>query len=133
MRPVIFSFPTQVTNGVCATQTTTATSQTLVLNGSLSNFNVGVTPFVVTVAPGIQRSLTITSTGDISTATFSFTGVDTSGYAVSTTLSGPSGTTVTTTAEFFKITAISVGALASSPFTVGVGATGTSRWAVGDT
>ena len=133
MRPVIFSFPTQTANSVCATQTTTATDQSLALNGSLSNFNAGVTPFAVTVAPGIQRTLTVTSTGNISTATFTITGVDTSGYAVSTTLTGPNATTVTTTAEFFKVTAISVGTIATSAFTVGVGATGTSRWAIVDT
>lgn len=133
MRPVIFSFPTQTANGVCATQTTTATDQLLVLNGSLSNFNAGVTPFAVTVAPGIQRTLTVTSTGNINTATLTITGIDTSGYAVSTTLTGPNATTVTTTAEFFKVTAISVGTIATSAFTVGVGATGTSRWAIVDT
>lgn len=133
MRPVIFSFPTQTVNSVCATQTTTATSQTLVLNGSLSNFNAGVTPFAVIVAPGIQRSITVTSTGDISTATFTITGIDTSGYAVSTTLTGPNNGTATTVAEFFKVTAVSVGTIATSAFTVGVGATGTSRWAMVDT
>ena len=133
MRPVIFSFPTQTVNGVCATQTTTATDQSLVLNGSLSNFNAGVTPFAVTVAPGIQRTLTITSTGNISTATFTITGIDTSGYAVSTTLTGPNNATATTVAEFFKVTAISVGTIATSAFTVGVGITGTSRWAMVDT
>ena len=133
MRPVIFSFPTQTVNGVCATQTTTATDQSLVLNGSLSNFNAGVTPFAVTVAPGLQRTLTVTSTGNISTATFTITGIDTSGYAVSTTLTGPNNTTATTVAEFFKVTAISVGTIATSAFTVGVGITGTSRWAVVDT
>ena len=133
MRPVIFSFPTQTVNGVCATQTTTATDQSLVLNGSLSNFNAGVTPFAVTVAPGLQRTLTVTSTGNISTATFTITGIDTSGYAVSTTLTGPNNATATTVAEFFKVTAISVGTIATSAFTVGVGATGTSRWAMVDT
>lgn len=133
MRPVIFSFPTQTVNGVCATQTTTATNQSLVLNGSLSNFNAGVTPFAVTVAPGLQRTLTVTSTGNISTSTFTITGIDTSGYAVSTTLTGPNNATATTVAEFFKVTAISVGTIATSAFTVGVGITGTSRWAVVDT
>ena len=133
MRPVIFSFPTQTVNGVCATQTTTATDQSLVLNGSLSNFNAGVTPFAVTVAPGLQRTLTVTSTGNISTATFTITGIDTSGYAVSTTLTGPNATTATTVAEFFKVTAISVGTIATTAFTAGVGITGTSRWAMVDT
>ena len=133
MRPVIFSFPTQTVNGVCATQTTTTTDQPLALNGSLSNFNAGVTPFEAIVAPGIQRAITLTSTGNISTSTFTITGIDTSGYAVSTTLTGPNNGTATTVAEFFKVTAISVGTIATSAFTVGVGITGTSRWAVLDT
>jgi hypothetical protein len=132
MRPVIFSFPTQTVNGVCATQTTTTTDQPLALNGSLSNFNAGVTPFEAIVAPGIQRAITLTSTGNISTSTFTITGIDTSGYAVSTTLTGPNNGTATTVAEFFKVTAISVGTIATSAFTVGVGITGTSRWAVVD-
>jgi hypothetical protein len=133
MRPAIFSFPTQTVNGVCATQTTTTTDQPLALNGSLSNFNAGVTPFEAIVAPGIQRAITLTSTGNISTSTFTITGIDTSGYAVSTTLTGPNNGTATTVAEFFKVTAISVGTIATSAFTVGVGITGTSRWAVVDT
>ena len=133
MRPVIFSFPTQTVNSVCATQTTTATDQSLVLNGSLSNFNAGVTPFAVTVAPGIQRSITLTSTGNISSSTFTISGIDTSGYAVSTTLTGPNNATATTVAEFFKVTAISVGTIATTAFTAGVGITGTSRWAMVDT
>ena len=133
MRPVIFSFPTQTVNSVCATQTTTATDQSLVLNGSLSNFNAGVTPFTVTVAPGIQRTITLTSTGNISSSTFTISGIDTSGYAVSTTLTGPNNATATTVAEFFKVTAISVGTIATTAFTAGVGITGTSRWAMVDT
>ena len=132
MRPVIFSFPTQTVNSVCATQTTTATDQSLVLNGSLSNFNAGVTPFAVTIAPGIQKNLTLTSTGNISSSTFTISGIDTSGYAVSTTLTGPNNGTATTVAEFFKVTAISVGTIATSAFTAGVGITGTSRWVVID-
>ena len=36
-------------------------------------------------------------------------------------------------AEFFKVTAISVGTIATTAFTAGVGITGTSRWAMVDT
>lgn len=132
MRPVIFTFPTQTTNSICATQTTTATDQALVINGALSNFNVGVTPFTAVVSPGVQRTITVTSTGNISTSTFTITGVDTSGYAVSTTLTGPNAATATTTAEFFRVTSISVGTIATTAFTVGVGVTGTSRWSMVD-
>lgn len=131
MRPVSFSFPTETAVEICATQTTTATSQALLINGGLSNIaqinnSNGYIPQAV--LPGIARSVQISSTGNISTSTFTITGFDIRNIAVSTTLAGPTGTLIPThtTQEFNRITAISVGALATIPFTVGVGATGSS-------
>jgi hypothetical protein len=135
MRPVVISFPAPSVNSVCATQTTTSTSQGLILNGSLSNIALnnsqGYSPLVA--FPGIQRTVSVTSTGSINTSTFTITGIDTRGVSLTTTLTGPTGITVNTTTEFSKVTAISVGTLASSTFTVGTGATGSSIWVQGDT
>lgn len=135
MRPVVITFPTPSVNAVCATQTTTSTSQEVALDGGLSNIALkngqGYSPLVV--FPGIQRTISITSTGNISTSTFTITGIDTRSVSLTTTLAGPNGTTVNTTTEFNKITAVSVGTLASSSFTVGTGATGSSIWVQGDT
>jgi len=134
MRPTVISFPAPSVNAVCATQTTTAASQALTLNGSLSNIALsngqGYSPLVV--FPGIQRAISVTSTGNISTSTFSITGYDTRSVLLTTTLTGPNNTTVNTTTEFNKITAVSVGTLASSAFTVGTSATGSSTWVQGD-
>ncbi len=136
MREIQFSYPTETANEVCATQTTTAASQALVLNGGLSNFgaiNTGNYVPVVTF-PGIQRSIQISSTGNISTSTFTITGIDTSNQALTTTLAGPTGTVIPThtVSEFYQVTSISAATLASSPFTIGVGATGSTRWVQGD-
>lgn len=130
MRGAVFNYPTMTANEVTATQTTTATDQALLINGSLSNVAVGRTPFIATF-PAIQRSIQISSTGNISTSTFTISGFDMRATGLlSTTLAGPTGTLIPThtTIEFNQVTAISVGTLATIPFTVGVGATGTSNW-----
>ena len=134
MRPIAITFPIPVVNSVSATQSFTASTQGVLLNGSLSNVGKvstqGYSPNVT--FPGIQRTVTITSTGNINTSTFTITGIDVRGQAVSTTLTGPNGATATTTAEFAQVTAITVGTTASSNFTVGTGATGSSVWVQGN-
>ncbi len=133
MRPIVFSYPTMTAVEICATQTTTATDQALIINGGLSNIGLkntqGYSP--IAVLPGIQRSIQISSTGNISTSTFTISGFDLRATGLlSTTLAGPTGSVIPshTTIEFNQVTAISVGTLASIAFTVGVGATGSSNW-----
>ena len=133
MRPIVFSFPTITANEICATQTTTATSAALIINGSLSNIAIkngqGYSPQAV--APGVQRPVAVFSTGNISTSTFTISGFDCRATGVlSTTIAGPTGLAVPvqTVTEFNRITAVSVGILASSSFTVGFGPSGTTNW-----
>lgn len=139
MRPVIFSFPTITQIEICATNTTGASGATLVLNGGSSNYpNRNSAGYVAFATPGggIQRPVMVYSTGDISTSTFSVSGLDVNGYAVSTTFAGPSGTAVSTgksTSEFAVVTAVSIGnTAATSPFTVGFGPSGTTNAAIID-
>lgn len=137
MRQVVFSYPTETAVEVCATQTTTATSQALIINGGLSDISrlYGVGYAGQALFPGIQRSIQISSTGNISTSTFTISGYDLLATGLlSTTLAGPTGTLIPThtTIEFNRVTSISVGTLATIPFTVGVGATGTSNWIMTD-
>lgn len=137
MRQVLFSYPTETAVEICATQTTTASSASLTINGGLSNIrqlnSAGYIP--VAVMPGIQRSIQISCTGNISTSTFTISGYDLLATGLlSTTVAGPTGTLIPThtTIEFNQVTAVSVGTLASIPFTVGVGATGSSNWVMTD-
>lgn len=135
MRSIVFSFPTETAVEVCATQTTTAASQALIINGGLSNIGMGRTP-IVAMFPAIQRSVQISSTGDISTSTFTISGYDLRATGLlSTTVAGPTGTLIPThtVIEFNQVTAVSVGTLASVPFTIGVGATGSTNWIKTDT
>lgn len=132
MRQVTVSFPTQTQNEVCATNTTAASGTTLVLNGNLSQQIQG------TVSPsqrfvqlyGYAQPVSVFSSGNISTSTFSFTGVDINGYAIATSFAGPTGTAIPTksTSEFAIVFTASIGAtLASSPFTVGFGPSGSTN------
>lgn len=138
MRQVTYSFPTETAVEVCATQTTTASSAALLINGGLSNIAQLNSPGYIPVAvfPGIQRSVQISSTGNISTSTFTISGYDLRATGLlSTTVAGPTGTLIPThtTIEFNQVTAVSVGTLASIPFTIGVGATGSTNWVTCDT
>lgn len=133
MRPIAFSFPTFTQNEICATQTTTATSQGLIINGSLSNINIqntqGYSPQALAV--GIQRPVAIFSTGNISTSTFTISGFDYRATGLlSTTIAGPTGLAipVQTVTEFNRVIAVSVGTLASSSLTVGFGPSGSTNW-----
>lgn len=134
MRPITFSFPTITQNEVCATQTTTASSQAAIVNGSLSNIGLknsqqGYTP--IALAVGVQRPVAVFSTGNISTSTFTISGFDCRATGLlSTTIAGPTGTAipVQTVTEFNQVTAVSVGTLASSTFTAGFGPSGTTNW-----
>lgn len=137
MRPITFSFPTQTQNEITAAQATAASGAVIPLNGTLSNIaQINSPGYIPVVAfPGVQRTAQIFSTGNISTSTFTITGVDIRNIAVSTTLAGPTGTAlpVHTTQEFARITSISLGnTLASSPFTIGVGASGSTNYIMTD-
>ena len=137
MRPVTYTFATITQVEICATNATAASGASLVLNGGFSNYasinGAGYAPRVA--LPGIARPVAIYCTGNISTSTFSITGFDIRGIGVSTTFAGPTGTAIPTktTQEFAVVTGVSLGnTLASSPFTVGFGPSGSTNWVTSD-
>lgn len=132
MRQVSVSFPTQTQTEVCATNATAASGTTLVLNGNLSQQIQGTVDLSQRFVSlnGYAQPVSVFSTGNISTSTFAFTGLDINGYAIATSFAGPTGTAIPTksTSEFAVVFTASVGAtLASSPFTIGFGPSGTTR------
>jgi hypothetical protein len=132
MRPVIFDWPASDRDGICAAQQLGAAGN-LVINGVLRTWNSQVAPpsgFPVALMPKIQRTVSIYSAGDISGADFTVTGFDTSGDAVTETLTGPTaGNTVVTTAQFHIVTSVSADAAVASNVEVGTGNTGnTALW-----
>ena len=142
-QPVVFSIPAPDYNGIAATQNiTTSTGGYVVINGDLSNALSEMNSaggFRATL-PGIQRSIGIFSTGDISAVVFYASGVDTNGRVVTASFAGASGGSsaasdsfATFTAEFHIINTLFSTAAATSMFTVGTGATGATRFWTADT
>lgn len=142
MRPVTYSYPTQTFTAVAAAQSwTSATGSYVVLNGSLSQQVQGTSDLDQRFAlfPGIQRTIGIFSTGNLSAVVFYASGTDTRGQVVTASFIGPSGGSstasdafATMTAEFNKVNYIYATSIASSSFSVGVGATGSTRWTMTD-
>jgi len=136
MRPAVFTIPVPVVNAICATQSFTATSQTVVINGSLKDPKY----YRAFVGAGIQRTINIFCTGNISTSTFTITGFDLRGTALTTSFAGPTGNVTATTpgalatcgTEFYEVSNVTCGTAATTPFTVGTGATGVTNWVQGD-
>lgn len=130
--PAVFNFPAASTTAVCIAQVRTG-SGSLVINGTLANVSdpPGNAPFIA-IFPGIQRTVTLTSGGNVSGVTFTITGVDTRNVVVTESLAGPSGNTVMTTAEFHKVTSVTVNGTVGTATSIGTGATGSTRWFTGD-
>lgn len=138
MRQVTVSFPTQTQHEVCATNATAASGSTLAINGNFAQLPPGVVDVsqnFVALA-GYAQPVSVFCTGNISTSTFTFTGLDINGYALTTTIAGPTGTAIPTktTTEFSVVYTASVGATAATtPFTVGFGPSGITRAIAVDT
>lgn len=139
MRPVSFSYPGADYNAIAATQSwTTSTGAQVILNGDLTRQNSSVTVDPTqrfAIFPGIQRTIGIFSTGQLQTVVFYASGLDTAGNVVTASFVGPSGGSssatdafATFTAEFSRVNYIYATAAATSAFTVGTGATGSTRW-----
>jgi len=117
-------------NGICVSQTTTAAAN-LVLDGALTstiNGNKVYAPSVSSTAETADgawaRRISITSSGDDSGITFTVTGTDINGKALSETVTGPNSTetqTANTLVGLFKsVTKIATSAATTGNIQVGI-------------
>ncbi len=129
-----FQEPTAAdTNGICASQTTSAAAN-LTLNGALCitvNGNSIYAPalgsvLAITADGAWARKIGITSSGNDSGITFTVTGTDVDGKALSETITGPNAGTVYTTnstaANFKSVTKIATSGATTGNITVGTAA-----------
>ena len=128
-----FQEPTAAdTDGICASQTTSAAAN-MTLNGALTatiNGNSVYAPSVsgtaATADGAWARKIGITSDGNDSGITFTITGTDVNGKALSETVTGPNSTTVystmSTAANFKTVTKIATSAATTGNITVGTAA-----------
>lgn len=143
MRQIQYNYPLSDWNGIAATQSwTTSTGAYVVINGDYSLQVQGAVDPAQRYAllPGIQRTIGIFSTGQLQNVVFYASGLDTNGRVVTASFVGASGGSSTAsdafatfTAEFNIINYIYATSAATSAFTVGTGATGSTRWATMDT
>lgn len=142
MRQVSYSFPAPDYNGIAATQSwTTSTGSYVTLNGDLSQQIQGtVDPLQRFVElPGIQRTIGVFSTGNLSGVVFNVVGYDLRGVAVTATFAGASGGSSAATDSFatwvgevHRVVSISATTAATSAFTIGTGATGSTNFMICD-
>lgn len=127
--PAVFAWPAADADSIAALQTTSG-SGSFILNGDL----VSISPSGIRTVtlPGIQRTVSLTSTGNISGVNFTIVGTDTRGAAVTETRAGPNNNTVETTATYHTITSVTVNGAVGTNTSVGTGTTGSTRWYAGD-
>jgi hypothetical protein len=126
MRPVVFSFPAADADGIALAQQLGAAGN-LILNGAL----IGpIQPGTIGryASPGIQRQLTLTSAGNLSTVNFAIVGTDLRGTAITEIIAGPNASTVTTVNQFATVTQITASGPVGTDVTVGTASTGVTNW-----
>ena len=128
-----FQEPTAAdTNGICTSQTTSAAAN-MTLNGALcatingnSVYAPSVSGTAATADGAWARKIGITSDGNDSGITFTITGTDVDGKALSETVTGPNSTTVystnSTAANFKTVTKIATSAATTGNITIGTAA-----------
>lgn len=128
--PVTYTFASASVAYVCALQVRTGAGA-LVLNGSgvdaTSTYLLN-SPRMTLTGSGFERTISLTSTGDLSLVNFTITGKDIRGNTVTETRAGPNNNTVYTTAYFYVVTSVSVSATIGTAVSVGIGTTGRSEW-----
>ena len=143
MRQTTFIFPAPDYNGIAATQNiTTATGGYAVLNGDLTNYAwaQNQSGAVRAAFPGIQRTIGVFSTGNLSAVVFYASGLDLRGAVITASFAGATGGSslasqafATFTVEFHVLNSFSCTSAATSNFTIGTGATGCTNWTETDT
>ncbi len=128
--PQTYTFASASAAYVCALQQRVGAGA-LLLNGTgvdaTSTYLLN-SPRMTLRGSGCERTISLTSSGDIHLVNFTITGKDIRGNAVTETRSGPTSNTVYTTAYFYEVTSVSVSATVGSDVSVGIGTTGRSQW-----
>lgn len=128
--PQTYTFASASVAYVCALQVRTG-SGALTLNGSgvdaTSTYLLN-SPRMTLTGSGFERTISLTSTGNLNSVNFTITGKDIRGNTVTETLAGPNNNTVYTSAYFYTVTSVTVDATVGTAVSVGIGTTGRSQW-----
>jgi hypothetical protein len=100
----VYQWPVQNLQAVCKTQDVDA-GDNLVLNGTMSVSGVAQISFI---RSGFSRSVSISSTDDLSGATFTVTGIQNGAGIIKNNITGPNNNTIYTDEIFDAITSVTV-------------------------
>lgn len=126
-----YNWAAPVTTAVCTGQTTGGSGAFTIDGTLLDAYTLQMSPLKTRKAVfgnGIQRTVSLTSTGNISGVNFTIVGVDLYGNAVSETRAGPNNNTVFTTAVYAEVTSVTVNGAVGTATSLGSGTTGNTRW-----
>lgn len=121
MRPIVFTtvLAASSANKICTSQKPSGAGN-LTINGAAASNGVATLD--------TQRIVGITSDANDSGVTFTVTGTDGYGRAISETVAGPNTATVSTTLNFYTVTQIAISGAATGNITVGTTGVGASVW-----
>lgn len=105
--------------GAIAAAQTTAGAGNLLINGTLASSGVATLD--------VQRTVGLTSAGNLSAVNFTITGTDDQGRVISEVLAGPNANTVSSVLNYKTVTSIAVSAAVGTNVTADTVATGASR------
>jgi len=126
--PVTYSFIAASTAYVCALQTLGAAGA-MVINGSgWDGYDNPRRIRLTTGSPGFERTISLTSTGNISAVNFTIVGTDIRGAAKTEVIAGPNNNTVYTTGFFYSVTSVTASGAVGTNTSIGIGTTGRSQW-----
>lgn len=131
MRLHRYNFPAVVTTAICTAQTL-AGAGAFTIDGTLLDLKATMQAVRRVKLVGIQRTITLTSTGNISGVNFTITGLDLRGIAVSEVIAGPNNNTVTTTAQFAQVDSVTANGAVATATSIGTGSTGVTNWFMTD-
>lgn len=125
-KPKVYDWPAASVAAVAALQTTTGAGF-LILNGTLVDKSTSITGLNYAVFPGICRTVSLTSTGNLGGVNFTIAGT-LKGLNVTETRVGPNNNTVETAQFYDTVTSVSVNAAVGTAVSVGTGTTGYTQW-----
>lgn len=131
MRPTSITWPAPAVAAVAAPQTLGAAGS-LTINGSLLDQSYMPYQTIANFGKGIERTASLTSTGNLSGINFTITGLTYNDVVVTETIAGPNNNTVYTTALFNRITSITANAAVATAVSVGSGTTGNTDLVIPD-
>lgn len=127
MRPAQFTFSAASTTAIAAAQTT-AGATALVLSGALVPAIQPGLRAQAQLGNGINRTISYSSTGDLSGINIVAVGLDANGAVVTSTRAGPNNSTVETTELFNRVISVTPASALGTAMSVGTGTSGATNW-----